>query len=110
MPSFTIIYLIAVFLDDFLEITWIASAFKGIRIGVGILILGVGIKMIGKLKKKLLSCIILGISFAAMLLISLFSWNFSSIAMMLIAAVVSIVVFAVQGAPSEETGKDGEPK
>ena len=50
LPSFTIIYLIAVFLDDFLEITWIASAFKGIRIGVGILILGVGIKMIGKLK------------------------------------------------------------
>ncbi len=110
LPSFTIIYLISVFLDDFLEITWIASAFKGIRIGVGILILGVGIKMIGKLKKKLLSCIILGISFVAMLLISLFSWNFSSIAMMLIAAVISIVVFVIQGAPSEEPGKDGEPK
>ena len=108
LPSFTIIYLISVFLDNFLEITWIANAFKGIRIGVGVLILGVGIKMIGKLKKKLLSYIILGISFIAMLLISLFSWNFSSIAMMLIAAVVSIVVFAIQGAPS--AGKDGEPK
>ncbi len=108
LPSFTIIYLISVFLDNFLEITWIANAFKGIRIGVGVLILGVGIKMIGKLKKKLFSCIILGISFIAMLLISLFSWNFSSIAMMLIAAVVSIVVFAIQGAPS--AGKDGEPK
>ena len=108
LPSFTIIYLISVFLDNFLEITWIANAFKGIRIGVGVLILGVGIKMIGKLKKKLLSYIILGISFIAMLLISLFSWNFSSIAMMLIAAVVNIVVFAIQGAPS--AGKDGEPK
>jgi len=108
LPSFTIIYLISVFLDNFLEITWIANAFKGIRIGVGVLILGVGIKMIWKLKKKLFSYIILGISFIAMLLISLFSWNFSSIAMMLIAAVVSIVVFAIQGAPS--AGKAGEQK
>lgn len=43
LPSFIIIYLISVFLNDFLEITWITNAFKGIRIAVGILILVAGI-------------------------------------------------------------------
>ncbi|MCR5428205.1 MAG: chromate transporter [Lachnospiraceae bacterium] len=107
LPSFVIIYLISVFLDDFLEITWIAGAFRGIRIAVGILIIDVAIKMIKQMKKKLIPCIIMGGSFLAMLLINIFSWKFSSIGIMLVAAVVSLVIFVIQGAPS---GEDGERK
>ncbi len=104
LPSFIIIYLISVFLDNFLEITWIANAFKGIRIAVGILILDAGINMFIKMKKKVVPCVIMGCSFVAMFLISIFAWNFSSIFLMLIAAVVSLVVFIIQGAPSEKGG------
>lgn len=43
LPSFVVISLIAAFLDNFLEIAWIASAFRGIRIAVGILILDAAI-------------------------------------------------------------------
>ena len=107
LPSFVIIYLISVFLDDFLEITWIAGAFRGIRIAVGILIIDVAVKMIKQMKKKLIPCIIMGGSFLAMLLINIFSWKFSSIGIMLVAAVVSLVIFVIQGAPS---GEDGERK
>ena len=39
VPSFAVIYLISMFLDNFLELTVIANAFKGIKIAVGILIL-----------------------------------------------------------------------
>ena len=39
LPSFVIIYLIYAVLDNFLEITLVANAFKGIKIGVGVLIL-----------------------------------------------------------------------
>ena len=39
VPSFIVIYLISMFLDNFLELTMIANAFKGIKIGVGFLIL-----------------------------------------------------------------------
>ncbi len=39
LPSFCIIFLISRFLDNFLEITWIANAFQGIKIAVGILII-----------------------------------------------------------------------
>ena len=43
---------ITLFLDHFLEITWIAHAFLGIKIAVGILILDAAIKMIQKMQKK----------------------------------------------------------
>ncbi|MBO4766783.1 MAG: chromate transporter [Lachnospiraceae bacterium] len=105
LPSFIIIYLISVFLSNFLEITWIANAFKGIRIAVGILILDAGLKMFMKMKKKTVPCVIMGCSFAAMLLISVFSWSFSSVFLMLIAAVVSLAIFVIRGTPSEKGGE-----
>ena len=105
MPSFIIIYVISVFFDNFLEIVWVANAFRGIRIAVGILILDAGINMFKKMKKEVIPCVIMGCSFAAMLLISFFAWNFTSIFLMLIAAVVSLVIFLIRGAPSEKGGE-----
>jgi chromate transporter len=52
LPSFCIIFLISMFLDNFLEIAWIAHAFMGIKIAVGILILDAAIRMIKKMQKK----------------------------------------------------------
>ena len=52
LPSFCIIFAISKFLDHFLEITWIAHAFRGIKIAVGILILDAALKMIRKMQKK----------------------------------------------------------
>ena len=52
LPSFSIIFLISMFLDNFLEIVWIAHAFMGVKIAVGILILDAAIKMIRKMQKK----------------------------------------------------------
>ena len=52
LPSFCIIFMISRFLDNFLEIAWIANAFQGIRIAVGILILDAAVKMIRKMQKR----------------------------------------------------------
>lgn len=61
VPSFVVIYLISVFLDNFLELTIMAHAFKGIKIAVGILILDAAITMIKKMhKKKLPRTIMIG--------------------------------------------------
>lgn len=106
LPSFVIIYLISMFLDNFLEITLIANAFKGIRIAVGILILDAAITMIKKMRKKLVPRVIMVCSFMAMLLINIFSLNFSSISLMLVAAVVSLAVFLIQGAPAQKGGAE----
>ena len=47
-PSFIIIYLISIFLENFLELTIVANAFRGIKIAVGLLILDAGLNMAKK--------------------------------------------------------------
>ena len=69
LPSFAVIYLISMFLDNFLEPRTI----------------------------MICSCIV-------MLCINIFAWNFSSISLMLIAAVVSLTIFIAQGAPEQKGG------
>ena len=104
VPSFVVIYLISMFLDNFLELTMIANAFKGIKIAVGILILDAAITMIKKMHKKRLPRTIMVCSCVAMLCINIFAWNFSSISLMLIAAVVSLTFFILNGAPEQKGG------
>jgi chromate transporter len=103
LPSFCIIFLISRFLDRFLEITWIAHAFMGIKAAVGILILDASIKMIKKMQKKPVPLTIMICAFTAMLLINVFALRISSITLMLIAAVVSLAIFLVK----QNRGKAG---
>lgn len=103
-PSFIIIFLISMFLDNFLELTIIANAFNGIKIAVGILILDAAITMIKKMHKKKLPRAIMICSSIVMLVINIFAWNFSSISLMLVASVVSLTIFILNGAPQEKGG------
>ena len=93
LPSFVVIYLISSMLDNFLEIQWIANAFRGIKIGVGLLILRVGVNMLKKMKPKPMPRIIAGCAFCVMLAGNLLSRNVSSIALMLLAGGVSLALF-----------------
>lgn len=104
LPSFLIIYVISMFLNDFLEITLMVNAFKGIKIAVGILIFDAAVTMIRKMPKKPVPRIIMACSFLAMLLINIFSWNVSSISLMLAAGTVSLVIFTIQDLPSQKGG------
>lgn len=104
LPSFLIIYVISIFLNDFLEMTLMVNAFKGIKIAVGILIFDAAVTMIRKMPKKPVPRIIMACSFLAMLLINIFSWNVSSISLMLAAGTVSLVIFTIQDFPSQKGG------
>ena len=104
VPSFVIIFLISMFLDNFMEITLIANAFKGIKIAVGILILDAAITMIKKMNKKKLPRTIMICSCMVMFCINIFSWNFSSISLMLVAAIISLIFFILNGAPEQKGG------
>ena len=104
VPSFAVIYLISVFLDNFLELALIANAFKGIKIAVGILILDAAFTMIRKMHNKKLPRTIMVCSCIAMLCINIFAWNFSSISLMLLAAAVSLTIFILHGAPDQKGG------
>ena len=93
LPSFCIIFIISSFLDGFLEIAWIAHAFMGIKIAVGILILDAAVKMISKMPKKPLPLAIMGGAFCAMMLANIFAVRVSSITLMLIAGILSLSIF-----------------
>lgn len=107
IPSFVIIYLISMFMDNFLELTIVANAFKGIKVGVGILIFDVGITMIKKMNKKKLQVIIMICACIVMLCINIFAWNFSSISLMLLAAAISLASFFVKAEPKQKGGAAG---
>ncbi len=103
LPSFVIIYLISMFLNNFMDIPFIANAFKGIKVSVGIIIFDAAVKMISKMKKKPLQIGIVTVSAISMIVINVFSLNFSSVAMMLCAGLFSLVIFSV----NKKFGKDG---
>ena len=106
LPSFLVILLISTLQEHFLEIAWIANAFKGIRIAVGILILDAALKMIRKMPKKRMPLAIMICAAALMLLVNLFSWDLSSIIIMLAAGVVSLSLFIM----GKASIKGGAPK
>lgn len=96
LPAFTIIFVIASYLNNFMDLPIVQNAFLGIKIGVSVLILFAGIDMLKKMSKtayNVISCII---SFVAMVVIDLFSINFSSIYIILIFGVISLFIFAIK--------------
>jgi len=96
LPSFVIIYLISTLLDSFLEIMWIANAFKGIKIGVGLLIFNVALTMLKNMAPRPLPRIIAGCAFAVMLTVNFLSLKLSSITLLLISGAVGLAVFLVK--------------
>jgi chromate transporter len=104
LPSFCILYLISRYLDRFLEIVWIARAFRGIRIAVGILIADAAVKMIGKMKKTFPRAVAAG-AFAAMLTADLLGARLSSVLLMLLGGAVSLSVFLLRGKAGKEAGR-----
>jgi chromate transporter len=97
LPSFVIIYLISTVLNRFLEIAWVANAFRGIKIGVGVLIFRVGLGMVQKMKPKPLPRIIAICAFAAMLVINFFALKISTIVLLLLAGGLSLGIFLGKG-------------
>jgi chromate transporter len=106
LPSFCIIFLVSSFLDGFLEIVWVAHAFMGIKIAVGILILDAAVKMICKMPKKPFLLAIMGGAFCGMMLINIFAVRISSITLMLIAGIMSLSIFLAKRNAGAE-GKAG---
>ncbi len=96
IPSLVILFIISLYLDRFLEITWIYNAFLGIKCAVGLLIIDAAIKMLKKMEKKPIPITILIVSFIAMFLIDLFALNISSIILMLVAGLLGLALFFVK--------------
>ena len=101
MPSLLIICAIAMFLEQFLDIGFIANAFRGIKVGVGIIIFNAGVKMLKDIPKTALARSILAGACAVMLAVNFFALNLSTIVLLICAGALGFVVYKAKGGAAE---------
>ena len=108
MPSLGIVYLISLFFEQFLAITWVASAFRGIQACVVFLILSAGLKMLKKMKKTAFSIAVAALTFLCMVTFWLLGVQFSSIFYILISACLGLAVWGINRLKGKQKQGDGE--
>jgi len=107
-PSFMVMYIVSMFLKQYIEIPLIANAFKGIKVAVSILILGAGMKMFQKMWKQMkkqgkkLPLLFVLCGFALMLIIDIFTLRFSTIYLIMIAGIFGFLLFRKGGAAKRQ--------
>ncbi len=95
LPSFTIIFIISLFFNEFLSLTLVGYAFKGIQVAVCYLILSAGIKTFKKLKKTPLTITLFILTLIIYLTLTMLSKKFSSIYYILISGFLGLVVYSI---------------
>ena len=106
VPSFVVIFVISKFLDDFLKFTVIANAFQGIKIAVGLIIFEAAVRMIKKMSKKVFPKVVVACSFVTMMAVNVFSLKFSSITLMIMAGILSFLIYKTQEKIKNRGGAD----
>ena len=86
LPSLIIIIIIAFFFDDFLEIPVVDAIFRGVRIGVAVLIFNAAAKLYKKINKTFVNYVIIIIALG----LSLFT-DINSIYIILIGAILGLI-------------------
>ena len=96
LPSFLVIYLISLVFDQFLSLSAVASAFRGIQVCVIYLILSAGIKMLKNLSRTPFDRVVLVGVMGAMVGCSLAAVSFSSIFYILLCGGAGVLLWALK--------------
>ena len=96
LPSFVIMYLVSLFYEQFMEITLVRAAFKGIQICVVYLIASAGLKMLKKMKKTPQNIIVFSVTCVGMILCTLFDVHISSVWFILAAGILGLSIFFIK--------------
>ena len=104
IPSFAIIFVISYFYKDFMQWKVVQAAFKGLKIGVILLLLNAVIKLSKNFKINLIGVILFAIALSASLVFSLININFKYISLCLI--LLGIIVGVVLTIVSKEREKE----
>lgn len=104
LPAFTIIFMISLFFDKFLSLTYVGYAFRGVQVAVVYLIASAGIKVVKGLKKNAFTLILAVLVFATFLTLSLFAVNFSSVFYILICGVLGLFLYLLRFCKQKSSG------
>ncbi len=108
LPSFIIILLIANFFNAILEVPIINAAFRGIRVGVALLILRVGIKLVRKSSRRPFFVGLLLAAAVLMLLINILSLGISTVYLILAAALCGLAASFLDKDKGDGEGKEDD--
>lgn len=97
LPSFVIIFVISYFYKDFMQWQVIQAAFKGLKVGVIILLINAVIKLKKNVKFDLISIILFVLTLAIMILSTIFDFGFKylSLCLILFGLLIGIVLTAL---------------
>ena len=93
LPSLVIIFIVSLFFNSFIQNKYVAYAFLGIKCAVAFLITKTAIEMILKIKKTAFNIILLTLVTITMIIIDLFSINFSSIYLIIAGGIIGIFYY-----------------
>lgn len=96
VPSFSIIYIISLFFDKFLELALVANAFRGIQVCVLYLILSAGVKLFKGMKKNAFNVILSVVVGTVMISFSFFAVKFSTIYYILICGFLGVLISGIK--------------
>ena len=97
LPSFIIIYLISLCVEWFMGFKAVQSAFRGIQVAVGILILRAGIKLTAKVKRRPIPMVSMAAAILAVLLVNFGILDFSTLWLIFAGAVVGLATMGMHG-------------
>lgn len=97
IPSFTIIFIISFFYQDFMKWQIIAAMFKGLKVGVILLLINALFKLKKGVKTNLIGVLLFVTALSATLLFSIFNVNFRylSLCLILLGIIVGISLTAL---------------
>ncbi len=92
LPSFIIILLVYLFLFSFLDNRVVQYALKGINCAVAILIIKAAFSLFKDIKKNIYNIIVLLLTIIIIITIDVFSFDVSSIVLILVGGILNIVI------------------
>ena len=95
ITPFVLMFCISLFLENILSNEAVQYAFMGVKVGVVFLLLKVSITLIRGVKKDWFGITLLLLVTIAMVLITIFSVNFSAIYFILLGAVLGLLVYGI---------------
>lgn len=95
IPSFVIMFIISLFLQNLMQFEVVRYAFMGIKVGVVFLILKTSYELIKGLKNDIIAVIFFALVAIAMIVLAIFSVDFSAIFYILIGLVLGILIYAI---------------
>lgn len=95
IPSFVIMFIISLFLQNLMQFEVVRYAFMGIKVGVVFLILKTSYELIKGLKNDIIAVIFFALVAIAMIVLTIFSVDFSAIFYILIGLVLGILIYAI---------------